>query len=372
MQNELIPDRGNTPNYSIIVPDETKARAAEYLQSLRVDPTQAGAYLGDRLSSADIGSITELDLLGCLFDTKKPRFYAESEVRGNGFDWNLTELGLLGDVSVAVPVTIFDNGNHKAPAPHKSPLSGVLIFTPGALLCNGKNLTPADWNEVTTADRELSPDGYYNLYRRRLLPVLRYVNEHAGKPRSALLTIPGLGCGMFAGDFIGQLGAQLQSVLEKLLNECGDSLPNLKAVYFDPYNECTSYRSEIHGVSYMVRPLMNGHQGNSQLCPPSDYAEQSDDFSACSLYSIVAWDHVSWPGNDFYAGSRATDDGVKAAATNSMAVLTGVEGNYDPVKGKYQPPPPYRLWKDVVEDRMKTYELRLWNPLAIWRPVGAK
>jgi len=62
------------------------------------------------------------------------------------------------------------------------------------------------------------------------------------------------------------------------------------------------------------------------------------------LYSIVAWDHVSWPGNDFFVGSRATDDGVKAAATNSMSVLTGVKGEYDPTRGKYQPPQPYTNW----------------------------
>ena len=64
--------------------------------------------------------------------------------------------------------------------------------------------------------------------------------------------------------------------------------------------------------------------------------------SDCMLFSIVAWDHVSWPGNDFFAGSRCTDDGVKAAATNSMFALTGIEGHYDPDRGAYLPPPPYR------------------------------
>ena len=35
----------------------------------------------------------------------------------------------------------------------------------------------------------------------------------------------------------------------------------------------------------------------------------------------MAWDYVSWPGNDFYGDLRNTDDGVKAAATNSMEVM---------------------------------------------------
>ena len=54
-----------------------------------------------------------------------------------------------------------------------------------------------------------------------------------------------------------------------------------------------------------------------------------NDFNDMDLYIVVAWDHVSWPGNDFYIGARATDDGVKAAATDVMFKMTGIEGSYD-------------------------------------------
>ena len=167
-----------------------------------------------------------------------------------------------------------------------------------------------------------------------------------GKP--ALVTVPGLGCGQFAGPFAGKLGAALQAVLEKFLTLHGASFPNLKAVYFDPFNECSNSRQEIHGISLMTRPLLQGNAAKSQLCAPPAYAEEGDDFSACQLFSIVAWDHVSWPGNDFFGGSRCTDDGVKAAATDSMAVLTGVAGHYDPKRGAYLPPSPYQSWEAVV------------------------
>ena len=103
------------------------------------------------------------------------------------------------------------------------------------------------------------------------------------------------------------------------------------------------------------------------MCHSVTYAEDGDDCSDCTLYSIVAWDHVSWPGNDFFVGDRATDDGVKAAATSSMSVLTGVEGKYDPERGQYQPPQPYSSWAAVVEDEMSRRNLRLWNSLAVWR-----
>tara|TARA_B100000683_G_C12082743_1_gene387565 strand:- start:222 stop:533 length:312 start_codon:yes stop_codon:yes gene_type:complete len=57
------------------------------------------------------------------------------------------------------------------------------------------------------------------------------------------------------------------------------------------------------------------------------------------LYKFVAWDHFSWPGNDFFANSRQTDDGVSAAATSSMASLleqpVGITFRYDRSKNKF-------------------------------------
>ena len=63
------------------------------------------------------------------------------------------------------------------------------------------------------------------------------------------------------------------------------------------------------------------------------------------------------------------EDGVKAAATSSMSVLTGVEGVYDPTCGKYKPPQSYSSWGALVNDGMRKRNLRLWNPRAVWRPV---
>ena len=61
----------------------------------------------------------------------------------------------------------------------------------------------------------------------------------------------------------------------------------------------------------------------------------------------------------FTGGWRATDDGVKVAATNSMAVMAGVEGRYN--RGTYQYPPPamYRNWSSVV--RQKKLRMTMHN-----------
>jgi hypothetical protein len=352
----------DSARYHILIPKETLPRLQEYRRSLQAGQGRAGGHLRRRLQRLALESLTDLDLLGELLDTKAPQIFAESAVSGDGSDWNLTELGLLGDISVAVPVTIFDNGHHSNPTPHTEPFLGTLVFTPGALLDNGRGQPPADWNEATKGD-QICLEGLYQLYQRRWLPVFQYIDRHAPGPRSALLTVPGIGCGQFAGPFRGQLGPHLQAILLRFLQEHGASFPRLKAVYFDPYSECQNERYEVGGISLLVRPLTaTGNRSKSQLCRPVEYAELGDDFSSCSFFSLVAWDHVSWPGNDFFVGARVTDDGVKAAATSSMAALTGLDGAYDPASAKYQPPQPFLHWEEVV----RQHRLCLWNPAVVW------
>ena len=98
--------------------------------------------------------------------------------------------------------------------------------------------------------------------------------------------------------------------------------------------------------------------GMPQLSRPFAHADDDEDrdgLADCMLFSFVAWDHVSWPGNDFYGGARATDDGVKAAATNAMEVITGVAGSYSCERNEYLPPKPYRTWGQLVHEQGITF-----------------
>lgn len=335
-------------NYTVIIPKETQERAKNYWNLIKGNWNEAGGYVQKVLQNITSEEHSSEDFLEILFQTKQPQIFAESAIHGNGKDWNLTELGILGDISVAVPVTIFDNGQHRNPLVHTKPFEGVLLYTPGALLRNDVGNEPADWAAVTTEDK-LDYKKYYDLYERRLLPLFIYANKEALKVhKKAFITIPGLGCGMFAGRFQGKLGVLLKQVLVDLLEKHGAQFPNIQAVYYDPYQECKNERLEIQAISLMIRPLTQGNKGKSQLAQLSAFEEASDDFSNGLLFSVVAWDHVSWPGNDFYVNSRATDDGVKAAATSSMFAMTGIEGTYNKESYTYQPPAPYQNWNQVI------------------------
>lgn len=352
------------PRHRMLLPHETLLRAAAYLDQLRSGHVQAGRKLDSRIGTGGLRETDPMGLLASLCDTKVPCIFAESAVAGNGTDWNATELGLLGDISCAVRVNIHDDGTHSEPVVHEESFAGMLVFTSGALL-RASSGTPADWDEVVAADGSFSRAGYLELYRRRLLPGFDFINRTAASGRRACVTIPGMGCGQFAGRFRGRLGEEFRIVLETLLAERGARWPNIGLVRFDPYSECRNDERTHHGICFRVRPLRAlGGMGRPQLCRPEDYAEGGEDLSKMELFSWVAWDHVSWPGNDFYRGHRATDDGVKAAATDCMAVLTGVEGRYSSVLRAYLPPKGFETWEDVVLDGVRTRGLRFSD--AIW------
>lgn len=341
-----------SPSYEVLIHDKTRHDLSLYLMQLAKGEVSSGKYLDQQIKNAGLRDLSSLDtkkLLSLLLRTKKPQIFAESAVYGDGTDWNRQELKLLGDVGVACKVTIFDDGRHQNPYVHDLPFEGYLLFTPGALLRNGRGQIPADW-DVVNDDGQIDMDRYYSLYERRLLPLLLFANAQCRQEnKKAIITIPGLGCGQFAGRFSGQLGEKLEAVLEKILRTYRLQLDAVALVFFDPYLECEPKTLNIQGLSFVVNPQTKSTIKLNQLSYPHVLINDENSENLI-LFSFVAWDHVSWPGNDFYLGSRATDDGVKAAATNSMQVITGIEGFYDTNQNCYLPPRLHQTWIEVIEN----------------------
>lgn len=336
----------DTARYTVLLSDLSAQRIQQYAQDLQSGQARPGGHLAKVLETAQAPD-TLVSMIQALFDTRRPQIFAESAVRGEGSDWTLHELGLLGDISVAMPVQVHDDGAHRQPNLHAEPIEATLLFTPGALLDNGHYCTPADWDEVVR-DNALHRPGFVRLYERRLLPVLLHADQEAARRgRRALVTVPGLGCGAFAGEFKGRIEPHLLAALQALLDKHAHRLTHVALVRFDPYRSTPDTEHRFGATVLRVRALQD-HPDTPQLCAPRAYEEAGDDFSDCDLFSVVAWDHVSWPGNDFYLGSRTTDDGVKAAATTTMRQMTGIEGQYDPRGFKYQPPAGWRDWETLI------------------------
>jgi hypothetical protein len=349
--------------YKFLLSECVFQKANSYLEALKTGVSITGQYFKNILNGENISKFSIDEFIELLIKTKQPQIFAESAIFGDGRDWNQSELSILGDISIAVPVTVYDNGKHYQPKIHLTPFEASLLYVPGALLRNDKGNVPTDYEEVTK-NGQINFNGLFDLYERRLLPPFLFANNIAkSNNKKAFITIPGLGCGQFAGKFRGSLEPELKNVLVKFLKKYSASLLNIEAVYYDPYQNGDNERMEIDQVSFLVRPLVKGNEQKTQLCMPQYYEEIGDNFSDCELSSIVAWDHVSWPGNDFFAGSRMTDDGVKAAATNSMAVVTGVEGTYNKTIHQYDPPKGYRNWGEVV--RKKQIQLSVQSNMMV-------
>ena len=348
------------PSYNVLIHDKTRNDLSLYLMQLVNGEVLAGKFLNQQIKKAGFENLSVLDtkkLLNLLLRTKKPQIFAETAVYGDGTDWNRQELKLLGDISIACKVMIYDDGHHLNPMVYDLPFEGYLLFTPGALLRNGRGQMPADWDVVNDDDGQIDMERYYALYERRLLPMLNFANAESKRAdKQAVITIPGLGCGQFAGKFLGQLGEKLETVLERILRTYRSQFDSIALIFFDPYKECTPKTIDIDGLPLVVNPQTKSNIKLNQLSYPH-LLTTSENSENLLLFSFVAWDHVSWPGNDFYLGSRVTDDGVKAAATNSMQIITGIEGFYDIDENCYLPPRTFDTWFKVVGH----YELVLVN-----------
>jgi hypothetical protein len=342
--------------YNIVLSEITLDRIVKYRQDLAAKTEEPGAYLAKVLANQgysldNIDSIPTEKFIELLLATKLPKIFAESAIIGDGSDWNTTELRLLGDINVTTKVTIFDDGAWGAGSKlkvHKQPFEGELLFTPGALLhggaFKGENPDLVEVTKIENGKRVINQEAYNALVERRLLPLLVHANASSTKEKPALVVLPGIGCGAFAGSFKGSMGQHLDIAIEMLLEKHKTKLPNIANVHFDPFNECKNKPKDgkrIGGIKYRVSP-----SGGKvpQLSSPSAFGMSP---LKCTFFKIVAWDHVSLPGNDYFIGSRTTDDGAVGAATNVMEVITGVKGGYS--KGKYIQPKEYVNWEAVAK-----------------------
>ena len=83
-------------NYAVLLHPEAYEKALFYLGRLRAG-SSPGKYLGDRLRAVDLLRITAAEFTEILMRTRLPQIFAESDVYGDGTDWNREELSILGD-----------------------------------------------------------------------------------------------------------------------------------------------------------------------------------------------------------------------------------------------------------------------------------
>lgn len=341
-----------TKGYRVIISEPSLTSIQNYKAKLVNDINIAGSRLRRILKGVDLNRMPVKEFINALLGTKIPYVFAEKQKYHPQEDWSVEDARILGDVNIVTPVQIFDNGAWTGPTVHEKPFLGYLMFTPGALLTQDCNVDrPRVFRFGAFSEEE-----YYELNVQRLLPLLRFANDEcAARKTKGIITVPGIGCGCFAGNLQSTtINNYFNNSLKRILKNFSAQLPNISLVYFaehadDQKNNDTfkfdhiKYRRVSSGLTRAYKPLLETPKAYESLL------NGGEDFSNHLLFAFVAWDHVSFPGNDFYRMSRWTDDGVKAAATSSMSsILNEAPGKYDPQLHKFIPLTKGKTWESVA------------------------
>jgi ABC-type molybdate transport system ATPase subunit len=65
------------PTHTLLIPDETRTRLAEYLVALQSGRVSAGERLKDNLADIELATLTDADLIDALLNTKPPQIFAQ-------------------------------------------------------------------------------------------------------------------------------------------------------------------------------------------------------------------------------------------------------------------------------------------------------
>lgn len=354
------------PNYKLVTHENSIKNIEHYKKQLEADINISGKSLRSKLatvfSGKEVKDLTTNEFIELLLATKWPIVFADRQSYVSHLEWSPEDARVLGDIGVAMSVKAFDDGEWCKPKVHSPPLDAYLLYLPGALLVKDCNV---DYSEVVISG-VFNEDKYFELYERRILPMLRFANDEAlATKKKAIVTVPGMGCGEFARGLGLSLTNYFNDVLKKLLAKYSAQLPEISLVYFAEFAPGVSMSESHKYGNIKYRHTKSGHKDYKNLLErPEEYQiESGEDYSNHILFAFVAWDHVSLPGNDFFVFSRNTDDGVKAAATSSMTSLLGVEGEYDAKKKMYKPKrSDLGNWENIakkIEFRLEPTEGRL-------------
>ena len=213
-----------------------------------------------------------------------------------------------------------DSGHHHNPH-QASPLAVRLAFVSGLILTNAPNISD-------NAPGLNLKEAYSGRFQALFAALDAWGNQHQ-KP--VFVSIPGIGCGAFSGPYSGMLGAPLKAALGHAVFQL--QLKWVRHIWFDPYSELLDNK----GSTYQIGPDTHLHlqpsYSDSNPIASLQFERMTEKLQLQHenylFAKVVAWDPLSWPGNDWWGASRATDDGVVAAATSLMSSLTQIPGYYN-------------------------------------------
>ncbi len=327
------------PRYRWTISDKSFLKAANLKLRQGNGEAPVGQYLKNYLNKLNIHedtistihNLTTQSFLDALNKTRRYAILAESEITADGKDWTKEELSIMGDMSVVMDdVTVFDNGSSD---PNGKDAVNVdlgapkftLGFVAGALFAG----CAVDLSEVILDNphdpRLIGEQAYLNLkklYERRLLPVLiEFNNKAKNENKKAFVSVPGLGCGKFSGQFQQGLHQAFGCILQDILK---DHVSDLSSIGIVRYFNADFKASNMQVSSLKIADLIFDN------VDPSRYRGFDNPEPEMMPCKVVDWNHASYPANHAILGKRETDGGITGACTNVLDAFTssGDRGAY--------------------------------------------
>lgn len=346
--------RNDYPNITPVLSQETYDFIEDYLNMLKKSDINAlriqrkmGSRLYEVLKDSNINELSVTEFVDALLKTTRPLLFAEKleHAKGDGSDWTQQEISLLGRIGRVVrDVTVYSSRSYNPRADDIFVIqpTSTLLFVNGALLVGCK----ADFDRVVT-NEHVDKIKFEKFLEENLLPSLLFANADAGKD-GAVVTLPVMGGGEFAGGKNAALSREInacyQEVVSRLLEKHKKDLVNVKAVVITGINDSKKIPKNGGPVVYTTTDSIG-------LAPGTKYKE----LEKLKVYTGIAGDHLSFPGNDGYVGSPSTHEGGCCTRTNVYTKITGEDGVYDNKIMVYKPgSEKYKKWINVCDDNKIT------------------
>lgn len=336
-----------TDQVALFVHPDTRVLIKNFIHKLSIYSNELSEEAQVMIRTKDVDRMAKY-----LYLSKVPMVFAEKLkvedhlIYKQNSSWSHEVASLLEGISPVIDCQQYHNGvfdyagnayaiNFDEPKPVK------LLYVAGVCF-------KGEYGESSEAYKKIVVDGnfqhraYINEVKRRLLPLIQYIDLTHQGDKKILLKVPGISCGVFAGDFKnGQVQKGLFMAIKEILSE--NVFQNIGACVLDVYkkntllnNEEGKHSEQINGIDFIAYESQVYNQGKipqQQIHIGSDasvYDEKFSDYESCCF---VAGDHFSLPGNDYYRGSPTTNDGNWANATDLVAQVIGVEQIFVPGLG---------------------------------------
>jgi hypothetical protein len=315
-----------TTSYRFTVSADTFEQVKAYLSRVKLDINEAGLLLRKALKGVNLKTLTPEKFIQYIINTKKPKNFAEvilaSPECRKASGYSDSDLEILACIGTVMPSYAHNNGGHyKTFKNYAIPLPCLMGYVSAPLFTQDKG----SLDDAMLSHHLVVDTTHYNReIEKRLLPILIEMNSQASAFGKKLkVTIPGLGCGLFAGPYGDQgnrsIYSDLNHALKELIKNHAAELTHIEGIYFDTYMGVIEAESmDISGIKYQC--VASSRQSGEQTQLELNAEERQN--SEIMLGTIVAADLLSWAGNDMWANSRATDEGVKGGSTLTLVQIT--------------------------------------------------